>query len=55
MLFINLQNANTDDIINCCVLKISNPMPILRLQIDELHVELHVVLRPLLLISDSGN
>jgi hypothetical protein len=43
MPFINLQSTNTGGIINCCVLEVSNLMPILSLQIKEFNVDLHVV------------
>lgn len=55
MLFINLQGANTGGIINCRVLEVPDLMSILGLQIEEFHVDLHVVAWHLLLIADRGN
>ena len=53
--FINLQGANTGGIIDCRVLEIPDLAALLSLEIEEFHIDLHVVPRHLFLITNSGN
>ena len=53
--FINLQGANTGGIIDCRVLEIPDLAAFLSLEIEEFHIDLHVVPRHLFLITDGRN
>ena len=52
---INLEGANARSIIDCRVLEIPDLAAFLSLEIEEFHIDLHVVPRHLLLIADSRN
>jgi hypothetical protein len=55
MPFINLQGANTGGIIDCRVLEIPDLAAFLSLEIEEFHIDLHVVPRHLFLITNGRN
>lgn len=55
MPLINLQGANASRIIDCGVLEIPDLAAFLSLEIEEFHIDLHVVTRHLFLIADGRN